>query len=163
MGLCEIIRGGVPIDSSLSSTSAYPVENKAVNAAINSAKTTLQNNINNVVQSGSNSNGSFVKYDDGTMICYKHVNVTVSVTNTWGAIYECPAFSLGNFPASFTAAPVISATVSTTKSLSAGYGGWLEGIFASTASFVGQTYILRPTSASNVPYTIDIIAIGKWK
>ena len=48
-------------------------------------KDNLVNAINStVVESGSNANGEYIKYADGTMICTKKVTGQAKITATWG-------------------------------------------------------------------------------
>lgn len=113
---------------------------------------------NNIVQSGSNSDGSYVKYADGTMICWKTISKTVSITNGWGNMYESTsAISLGNWAATFYAKP----TTNVTKT--AGQGSWLELVQNISTTSCGSTYVVSAVSRSNVSVTFDIIGIGRWK
>ena len=50
--------------------------------------TALENIVSTIIESGSNSNGSYIKFADGTMICYKEIQVTSNITNSWGNLYE---------------------------------------------------------------------------
>lgn len=48
----------------------------------------ILNNVK-VVESGSNSNGSWTKWSDGTMICRKNIDYgNLSITTQWGSFYE---------------------------------------------------------------------------
>lgn len=63
-----------------------------------------------IVESGSNANGEYIKFSDGTMICYKVTDViTMDLDVAWGSLYE-GSVNLGQFPANFIETPVISAT-----------------------------------------------------
>ena len=58
----------------------------AIKKADNTADT-LDNCV--IVDSGSNSNGSWIKWADGTMICSNTVQYTnVAITTVWGSFYE---------------------------------------------------------------------------
>ena len=46
--------------------------------AVNSAINAINNNINNIIESGSNENGSYIKFADGTMIQYKALVITTA-------------------------------------------------------------------------------------
>lgn len=42
-----------------------------------------------IIESGSNANGNYVKYADGTMICYMNIEVTdQALNNTYGSLYQ---------------------------------------------------------------------------
>lgn len=110
-----------------------------------------------IVESGSNENGNFIKFSDGTMICRKTTNeIDMNITTAWGSVYE-GSVSLGNFPAEFTETPTISVTPS-------GSGMLIEqgGAIASKTSW-GIVTCVRPTSVENVKARFYLIAVGRWK
>ena len=110
-----------------------------------------------IIESGSNDNGSWIKYSDGTMICYKSTGeIDMNVTTSWGSLYE-GNISVGNFPAEFIETPTISVTPF-------GSGMLIEqgGIDASKTSW-GNITGVRPNSVENVKARFHLIAIGKWK
>lgn len=51
---------------------------------------------------GSASTGYWVKYDDGTMICYKRTTIMPNAQTAMGDFYRSDYISLGDFPAAFT-------------------------------------------------------------
>ena len=130
----------------------------ALNATnLNQLQTNIENAINSVVESGSNDNGSWIKYSDGNMICRKTTGeINVSITTPWGSLYEGNV-SLGNFPAEFIETPTISVTPF-------GSGMLIEqgGIDASEISW-GNATCVRPNSVENVKARFYLMAIGKWK
>ena len=110
-----------------------------------------------IVESGSNDNGSWIKFSDGTMICYKSTGeISMNITTPWGSLYEGNV-SLGNFPAEFIETPTISVTPF-------GSGMLIEqgGIDASETSW-GNATCVRPNSVENVKARFHLMAIGKWK
>lgn len=110
-----------------------------------------------IIESGSNENGNFIKFSDGTMICYKTTNeIDMNITTEWGSLYEGQT-SLGNLPAEFIETPTISVTPF-------GSGMLIEqgGYNASKTSW-GNVTCVRPTSVENVKARFYLIAIGKWK
>lgn len=108
---------------------------------------------------GSNANGRYHKFHDGTLICTKQHSLATACTNAWGSMYDSPGIDLGSWPYEFLDIPTVSANfVSRT-----GYGyAWLEGIMGTTASVVGSTFLCRATSAQLVG-EIHVIGIGRWK
>lgn len=117
------------------------------------------NYVNSIVESGSNTNGSWVKYIDGTMICYKTISKTVSVTSSWGSIYESGEITLGDFPQEFIAIPVVNITVQNENNI----GGMIELVKNITTQSAGKTLLVRGTTTTNANYIFNIVAIGKWK
>ncbi len=118
------------------------------------------NDIANIIESGSNDNGSWIKYSDGTMICSmsKNVYVNFSSSQKWGVMWESDNIDLGNFPQTFIEKPYV--TISNFSES----GGFIEILRDTTTSFVGNTKIARPSDTNGtIEYTLSIIAIGKWK
>ena len=119
--------------------------------------TSYKNYAGVIVESGSNDNGSWIKYSDGNMICRKTTGeISMSITTPWGSLYEGNV-SLGNFPAEFIETPTISVTPF-------GSGMLIEqgGIDASEISW-GNATCVRPNSVENVKARFHLMAIGKWK
>jgi hypothetical protein len=100
-----------------------------------------------IIERGSNANGEFVKYADGTMICFVK-NETTPVANTLTS-------STHTWPVAFVAAPILSCAVD-----SAVYGTTITAMTARAATTTGYTQtILR----SNTVITgLSVIAIGRW-
>lgn len=114
------------------------------------------NYINGIIESGSNENGNWIKYEDGTMICYmKRQYNNINITTVWGNVYESPALYLGNLPQTFIEIPMVFAhsTVTTV---------WVESITPTTTS-LGSSYFMRPVAGANQTINIMFVAIGKWK
>lgn len=122
--------------------------------------TNLVGAINSIIESGSNENGNWIKYVDGTMICTKTISITTPITSPWGALFESGDVILGQFPQTFISNP----RVSVTNNSSSGVGALIEAVFGVTTTSAGKCWLCRGTSRdSQVPYVLDIIAIGKWK
>ena len=122
-------------------------------------KTNLVGAINSVVESGSNENGNWIKYADGTMICTKKIQLTTAMTSSWGALYESGELSLGQFPMPFISTPILSMTNNGTI----GRGAMIEATWGTTETEAGQCWLCRGTSSASSNYFFSIIAIGKWK
>ena len=107
--------------------------------------------------SGSNSNGNYVKFPDGTMICYKRVEQSnVAITTQWGSLYD-GVVALGNWPQEFISVPNVQITNVF------GYGAMIESFDPSpTKTSAGSVYLARATSMT-ITTKLDILAIGKWK
>lgn len=115
------------------------------------------NYINGIVESGSNSNGNYIKYADGTLICSKTITHSVSITTAWSGLYE-GSFDLGNSPYAFVNNTYI---ISATPQDGSGVLVEQAGLSRTTTSF-GSATLVRPNSTTATP-KLDIIAIGKWK
>lgn len=111
---------------------------------------------NPVVDSGSNSDGTWVKWMDGTMICRKYINFgEMNVSNTWGSMYETSEISIGNYAQPFIETPQISVMPLNTFFVEK------RGNNISETSW-GSFWAARPVSAT-MYIVVDCIAIGKWK
>ena len=113
-----------------------------------------------IVESGSNTNGNYVKYADGTQICWVKDFLLDTFNNQ-------DIRNIWTFPSTFNAAPVCSGAM--TKSLSAttsigdGDLSYMRLANASTSNLVALLYPITGvafTSGDNI--TIDIVATGKW-
>ena len=108
-----------------------------------------------VVESGSNANGNYIKFSDGTMICTKKIDGYVDITKNWGVLFESNAINCGKYANEFNKVPEISATAT-------GSGVIIETITGGTEKNYGNLYLLLPMSQENRSYTISLTAIGTW-
>ena len=107
--------------------------------------------------SGSNENGSWIKFPDGTMICWGVKSYgSLSFSSSWGSVYETARFELGNFSQSFAEVPVV------TLQCYSGASCWPESINP-TVNSLGQTWLMRPSSGTYDNIKLFYIAIGRWK
>lgn len=106
---------------------------------------------------GSNSNGQYYKFPDGTLICTKKVSGSFACTNTWGGMYESSEISLGSWAHNFSAAPAVNCSFISTEGTAL-----TEGISGLSLSSAGRTYLIRGTSYT-VTGAVHVIAIGRWK
>jgi len=142
----ENMLGGIETNIGDLSTLTTPVVSNLVGA------------INSVVESGSNANGNYIKYADGTMICTKKVSyMGLQFTNVWGYAYESSSVNLGDYAQEFVEIPVmfISCVASTAAP---------EGL-SNTKTSYGNVTFYRPirTDVATYNYTFYLMAIGKWK
>ena len=119
--------------------------------------------INGIVESGSNENGNWIKFNDGTMICYKTKlfgSVAVTNTTTVTGIHQSNKLSFDNFPVEFIKEPTCNITLRNTT-----YNMWVvvNGDNVKTKTNAGSYNILRLGSPSTVNIYLEYIAIGKWK
>ena len=106
---------------------------------------------------GTNANGTYVKFSNGTMICHGRVSISsLAITGPWGSSYLSPALSV-TFPATFVKAPpAITANMeNTTGDIATWYN-----VLVSTISFDGYFGSAVPRT---FPCTLSWMAIGRWK
>jgi hypothetical protein len=108
-----------------------------------------------IIESGSNANGTYVKYADGTMICSRQQTVGgVGVTNAVGSLFYY-TWASQTFAVPFTVAPAVNITA-----FGPGASIWATGGLT-TASTTGAFLIMSPTSQTG-SVTVNTIAIGRW-
>ena len=109
-------------------------------------------------KSGSNANGKWIRLSDGTQICTKSMAFTVSFTQAFGSWYETQNFvSFGDWANPFINDNiVITATVANRACV-------IEALQSYTATYAGDSWLMRPTNSANQDIRINLIAIGRWK
>lgn len=106
-----------------------------------------------VVERGSNANGTYVRFADGTQICTGSVLYTNDVTNATGSLFMSASqdFSL---PAAFT-------SVSARCAYSPSFGGtWLTGESGVGAGAI-RIRAMRAASTTT-DFTVEYFVIGRW-
>lgn len=117
----------------------------------------LNNNFtecNNIIESGSNANGNYIKYSDGTMICYGKSLVNAEINTTAGALYRGGSLQQ-LFPAEFLQDQVI-VTLSPLAPINFAY---ISGVYTHAFDFFPMAYEARTAGDKYVHY----MAIGRWK
>lgn len=110
-----------------------------------------------IVESGSNDNGSWIKYSDGRLITMHKVTRNLARTSTWGNMYESTTQAdLGNYPMAFKDIPFVYVTLHEVNAS-------LEAVQFSSVNNAGKVYVLAPTLSEGADYVFHILAIGKWK
>ena len=107
-----------------------------------------------IVESGSNDNGSWVKYSDGTMICYGNKDIAdVSFTQLVAGINYSDTQTI-TFPQSFIDNP------STSISCKSSNIAWSSNVVSSTSSF---TFDILHSNNITRDIHCEWQAIGRWK
>jgi len=110
-----------------------------------------------LIEDGSNANGNFVKFADGTMICTRIVNLgSVAVTAAVGSLFNAISGSLP-YAATFSASPDVTIkVVAPSGAMWASGGSAFPGVSGSNAFA-----ILSPTAAT-ATVSVQVLAIGRW-
>lgn len=115
----------------------------------------VDNKLAQIIQSGSNTNGSYIKYSDGTMICYGSTSLNeVSVSDYYSFCKRTNSLTI-TFPMEFDEVPNVTIT-------NQGFGIFsytINNITANNFSYYAFTY----PSGSNISGSLQYVAIGKWK
>ena len=139
-----------------------------LNDLVTPNKNNIVGAINSVVENGTNNNGSWIKFADGTMICKFTQIINVVVNTAWGSLYggKC---SVHDYPQEFIDIPETSLTLIANNTADGGnYAGFIgtnggTDDIRPTTKNIGEFNILRATTSSNAYYKVQVIAIGKWK
>lgn len=112
------------------------------------------NDFNSIVESGVNSNGYYMKYNNGNMICWHTFTKYSTASTAWGSMFYGEVYGL-TFPATFADFPSVTASITgATESAPivswVGYGGL-------------NVYGIRPVGFGAGNYGVRYIAIGRWK
>lgn len=120
-------------------------------------KDILNNLKSNKTETITNTNGTAIKFSDGTMICILNETVTdQAIDNAYGSIYQ--AQRVWTFPEMFIETPCV--TCGMFKWGTSASWGSVNSITNQNASLIGYDYYQRATG-TNV--RISAIAIGRWK
>jgi len=109
-----------------------------------------------IVDSGSNSNGNYVKYSDGTMVCWSSNGVSTATTTSAGSIYVSSGQTL-TYPAPFVGSlPRVSPASRYGGSSSLAWSGVnTVGLGSVTMNAIGPV--------NGATCILEYIAIGRWK
>lgn len=113
-----------------------------------------------VIETAENSNGKYIRFSDGTQICWKNITQGISNLNAWGQVWESYGFSLGNWAASFKSGTTPTVAVQCGQST---FFAWPTTCHSTTTTSVGSTSLCRPTNVTNVTATLMIMGIGVWR
>lgn len=124
---------------------------------LNLMQDNIENAISNVVEKGTNTNGTYIKFSDGTMICHKKISFSgVAVNIAAGSLYRSNDLTLGSFAETFESVPTVNAT------LVSGYAGLMSNVNGATVSSGGAVQVFRPASSTNLSYEVDVVAYGTY-
>lgn len=114
-----------------------------------------------IVESGSNANGEYIKFSDGTMICIRTITETAACNQGWGSLFVRTIPGPWDFAQKFISIPHVQITLLTTTSASC----WLinYGQPSVTKTNFSNISIARAVESDSVAFKANIFAIGKWK
>lgn len=128
---------------------------------LNQLQTNVENAINGVIESGSNANGSYVKYNDGTLIQYNSTTVNdQAINNQYGNTALYTGTRTVTFPIPF---------LNTNYSAFCGEFKWGTGaswgIISSRSTNNWMTIMALDFYSRDTGTNTEVswIAIGKWK
>lgn len=110
--------------------------------------------------SGSNSNGNWIKFEDGTMITYQEIEVEMACNTAWGNLFVGNYATAINFPQTFKELPKV--LIDLKLKVGACFKVEWEIPIITTSSYK-NIGIGRGSSSNAVGLTITLYAIGEWK
>jgi hypothetical protein len=116
-----------------------------------------------IIETGSNANGTYTKWADGTMICERAstISTTISQSLPSGVYYNPSTGVLGpqTMPATFISVPKISMYLTATGDST----GWIGGSTSPTTSSWPIAFLLEAFGRATAQvYTVHQIAKGRW-
>ncbi|MFK9081942.1 hypothetical protein [Pseudomonas neuropathica] len=110
-----------------------------------------------IIEQGTNANGSWTKFADGTMICSGFKDLGSQAFPAIGNLFYTGAFSGIAFPLIFVGLPKVNIGI-----ISSGGLCWVsQGSTFATTSATSGFYVLSPAANSN-GLTATYMAIGRW-
>lgn len=109
--------------------------------------------------SGSNSNGSWIKFEDGTMICYNTFQATADVSLAWNYIYYGYIEGKKYYAHPFISKPMVQITTDNNETTTFGFSSTICTV---TATYIESIPIFRGSKNTWNGY-VHVLAIGKWK
>lgn len=113
-----------------------------------------------IVESGSNANGEYIKYADGTMICTRTNSFSSSASTSYGSLFRSGQIVGLDMPQTFTSLYFFNTSLESNNNIY-----WLtnDHTALATSSRWPGFYIISGTSRSSQSFTLKYIAIGRWK
>jgi len=108
-----------------------------------------------LVDYGSNANGWYVRYSDGTQLCWGYEAKTVAIASTWGSLFISGQYAL-TFPIAFTYPPSFIALFD-----NGGDSNWMMTDFMYSTS--ARYRFVRGATLASTLGTVRWSATGRWK
>lgn len=110
-----------------------------------------------IVESGTNANGSYVKYADGTLICTSVTTyASIGITTASGGIWFAPKSAVANYPATFVAIPVTFQYFESSGAM------WTSPEGVATLTQWQSCYPFAELSKTVTGVRLNRIAVGRW-
>jgi hypothetical protein len=107
-----------------------------------------------ILERGSNANGTYLRYADGTQMCWHQITLSSAIDNAFLGGFRSNAVTW-TFPASFTATPRLTATPHNLG----GFSGTVANAGSSTSATFAVTAVTTQTAASRL---LNVFAVGDW-
>lgn len=112
-----------------------------------------------IIERGGNANGEYVRFADGTQICSAIIDDTAAAWSTAaGALFTRSSFLTVNFPASFAATPVVTASANYSTSLPV-FGVGVRNVATNAANVIPWSVV---SLAAGLAKGLQVQAVGRW-
>jgi hypothetical protein len=113
-----------------------------------------------IFERGSNSNGNYIKFADGTLKTWQEVaHLDTAVDVAVGPIFRSPSFDCPPYPHAFVARPVIATDYRATNGVN--FWGSSAGLGDATRAFDSYRFF-NPNTTSTAQLRVCISATGRW-
>jgi len=112
-----------------------------------------------IVERGSNANGEYVRFADGTMICTKTLTGQGPISTAAGSVYASSEITIGSTPSTFSAAPTISFAA---NGATGGLSAWCAGSNTVSTTSFGRVFLFRASSTAVSDFNVTVTAVGRW-
>lgn len=142
-----------------------PSTNTPLNAEnLNQIQENVEEAINGIVESGSNDNGSWIKFADGTMICTQNFVLTVPITlGGNNGYYARVENGIPDYPQTFTKVYYANVSIFNNNTTSVVPYNNEKNIGSQLNKIADKLYFYGLVSQEAEIEFVQTIAIGKWK
>lgn len=159
MELKKVVFKDLPsTDTPIDANNLNTIQNNT-NEALNNLEEQIQANTNDIstmIESGNDSNGEYIKFANGMLICSQKVTIPAFLQTQWGNVWDARFGELPKFAHKFISTPSVSM-------VSNNLGCFVEYV-KSNNERIESGYICKPLQGMQTEnYTFDVIAVGKWK
>src|SRR5690554_4848616 len=121
--------------------------------------------LKHITESGSNSNGRYIKFDDGTMICTHSIEVGSRIAIGAGTPDNLYRTNLADwtFPATFDTPPIISGAGMVSSNSAMARANAFNFSEVRTTMARELQLIMLSNNSTDAICTIHVTAIGRWK
>lgn len=118
-----------------------------------------------LIERGTNANGEYVRFADGTQICTHRVNLGSRISfgsGTYADPYRSSVFTPWTFPTAFVAAPALSGIIDVNNASGVVRAGSLAAQTVSATAATNIQAVMASSFATDVTVFASLIAIGRW-
>ena len=109
-----------------------------------------------IIEQATTVNGSYIRFADGTQICYKQLTLANAGMSAAGSIFFSLAMSAGSWAANFITTPVVAAAGTD----SSGNGWAMQAIYHGPSA--AGTWRTANYAGGGVTTNLWLVAIGRW-